>query len=115
MQNIVDMLMKTGLSEKETIIYMSILKNWTSSLTNISDLSWIKRTTIYGYLDLLLWKGLISKTIKSKRILYKAENPQNILKEMNKKVDLFSKFLPQIIDIYSASSSRPDTTIYDKI
>lgn len=115
MDEIKDMLIKIGLSEKEAIIYISILRVWTATLTEISENSWIKRTTLYGYLDILINKWFIIKTIKSKRALYKATNPESILKDLRKKSDFFLTSLPKLLQIYESSTSKPTFVVYEQI
>lgn len=113
MKKLINVLESIGLSYKESIIYSSILKNWTSSLTDISKTSGIKRTTLYWYLDLLLSKWFISKTIKSKRILYIVENPENIFKELVRKKDNFLNFLPEMVKLYNNNTNKPSTNIFE--
>lgn len=115
MNELKNTLIEIGLSEKEALIYLSILKVSTASLTNISEASGIKRTTLYGYIDILLNKWFIIKVVKSKRILYKASNPENILKDMQKKSNVFSKNLPKLIEIYEQSSSKPSFVVHEKL
>lgn len=113
MNKITQSLTELWLNEKEALIYTIILKLGFSSLTDISEWTWIKRSTLYSYIESLLKKWFISKTIKSKRILYIAENPESLLTEYNKKVNNFSDNLPSMLNLFNNSKWKPNTTIYE--
>jgi len=109
MEKIIKILKKIDMSDNEIKIYLAILRNPKSNISNISKNSWIKRTTVYAYLDKLLQKGFITKTIKWKIILYLAENPENILRNFEEKKRALIEGMPLLKDIYN--NLKTDTKV----
>src|SRR3989304_6477797 len=119
-ENIKKKLNDLGLEEKEIDIYLAVLALVKSTVTDISRKTAVKRTTIYEYIDSLLKKGLIYKTIDKKRIYYCANNPQKIsgfLEEEEKKIKekktSLDAIIPELESLYSASFNKPGISFYE--
>ena len=93
------------LSENESKIYLSLLKLWKSWITSISNQSGIKRTTIYNYINPLLEKDFIKRSINWKRILFMTENPKNLVKIFEERKNNFLKQLPLLEWMYNENST----------
>ena len=113
MEKIISILKKIDMSDNEIKTYLSILRNPKSNISNISKNSWIKRTTIYSYIDSLLLKWFIKKTIKWKVVLYLAENPNNILKNFEEKRRTLLEGMPLLKDIYDNLKSTTKVSIFE--
>ena len=113
MKKIQEILEWIWLSENEAKIYLTLLKLWKSWVTNISKYSEIKRTTIYNYINPLLEKDFIKRTISWKRILFTAENPKNLIKIFEERKNNFLKKLPILEWFYNESSSSPKLEFYE--
>ncbi len=109
MEKIIKTLKKIDMSNNEIKVYLAILRHPKTNISNISKVSWIKRTTIYAYLDKLLEKWFITKTIKGKVILYLAENPENILKNFEDKKRALMETMPLLKNIYD--NLKTDTKV----
>lgn len=101
------------LEENETKIYLALLELWQAWVSSISKKSWIKRTTIYNYLDELLKKDIIKRTIKWKRILFRAEDPKNLVKIFEKRKNTFLEKLPFLENLYDKNSPNPQLEYYE--
>ncbi len=112
--NIENILEWVGLSESESKIYMTLLKLWKAWITEISRKSWVKRTTIYPYINSLLQKNLIKRTIKWKRTSFTTENPKNIIDNLEKKKKSFLKKLPILEWLYKENSPEPNLEFYEE-
>jgi len=109
-----------GLEDKEAEIYLAILQLGKCTITDISSKSAIKRTTIYAYLESLLARGLVFKTIDKKRVYYCPENPENIkamlekqkqaIEEKKEKINLI---IPELQSFYSGAFHRPQVSFYE--
>jgi sugar-specific transcriptional regulator TrmB len=120
MQNIKEKLKSVGLEPKEAEIYLAILGLGKSTIAGISRKCPVKRTTIYGYLENLLQKGLIFKTIDKKRVFYCPEEPEKIkgsldkqkraLEEKKHKVD---QIIPELLSLYSGGFEKPKISFYE--
>ena len=71
-------LQEIGLSEKESVIYLHLLKVDSESIINISKATDINRTTVYPILDQLIQKGFVDELIENEKSLYKAHSPDRI-------------------------------------
>ncbi len=94
MQDVESLLVDLGLSVNEAKIYLSALTLGESTAMLIALESQVKRTTVYGCLDSLLDKGLLHITIKGKRKLFVAEDPNYLLILLEKKKQKLNSALP---------------------
>lgn len=67
-----------GISPKECEVFLAVLAQGKSNLSQIAKKAGLKRTSIYQYINSLLQKGLVFKTTDRKRVLYSATDPQKI-------------------------------------
>jgi HTH-type transcriptional regulator, sugar sensing transcriptional regulator len=108
-------LLALGLGEKEAHIYLALLHSGSLSLSDVAKKAGVRRTTVYQHIDELLRRGLVSKTIKGKRILYTPENPNKILKEVEKGRQLFLESVPDLEALYENARHRPNTRLYEGV
>ena len=113
MENIEDKLKDLGISRKEALIYIAVLKTKKATVAQIAGATEIKRTTVYHCLDSLIEKGLVSKTIKDSKKYYFAEDPKeslnNLLREQK---DAIAGVLPELKNIFGQDSFQPEIRIY---
>lgn len=113
-----DLLMNLGLNEKETLIYITILKNQQLTASDIAKKTKFKRTTVYAVLDNLIQKKLITKNPNKKVDSYiplPAENVSEMFvkeeRELNKKKELAKRAAMELAQFGSnAVFSIPKTT-----
>ena len=67
MKKYVNLLKNIGFSEKDSIIYLSLLQNWKSSIADITTNTNLHRIEIYRLLPNLLESGFILVSLKWKR------------------------------------------------
>jgi sugar-specific transcriptional regulator TrmB len=67
-----------GLSEKEAIVYISLLSVENSSVLDLSKKTKLNRSTTYVVLESLAKKGLVSETTLGKKTHYQAEPPERL-------------------------------------
>jgi len=113
MEKIKNILKKIDMSDKQIEVYLAILRNPKTNISNISRNSNIKRTTVYAHLEELLKKGFITKTIKWKTILYLAEDPKNILKNFEEKKRALIDAMPLLKDIYDNLKTDTKVRIFE--
>ncbi|HBB37298.1 MAG: Transcriptional regulator, TrmB [Candidatus Moranbacteria bacterium GW2011_GWC1_45_18] len=114
-ESILKQLKEAGFEEKEAEIYLAVLELGKATVSDISRKSGIKRTTIYEYLDKLTSESLLYKTIRKKRIFYAAENPDKLVKILEKRKRKISSILPQLKEIYAVSRHHPQIRFYEGI
>ena len=113
MKNLQEILQWIWLSENESKIYLAVLELGKSWVTHISKQSWIKRTTIYSYINPLLEKNFLKRTIYWKRTIFTAQNPKKLIEIFDKRKDDFLKNLPLLDWIYNKNSPNPKLEFYD--
>lgn len=113
MEDLTKILEWVGFSENEAKIYLAILDLWKAWITEVSKKSGIKRTTIYSYLDPLLEKWFIKRSIYGKRIFFLAESPKKILKIIDEKKRIMVKKMPLLESMYVKNSPNPQLEFYE--
>lgn len=88
---------KIGLKEKESKIYLILLKEGPSLANHLAKKTEILRSSIYDYLDILIEKGFISYTIRSGKKYFQAVNPEKILDSFRDKKEQEEESLKEII------------------
>lgn len=99
MKELTQKLLNYGFSEKEAIVYLSVLELGKSIASTISRKTWINRTTIYTILEELKKRWMISEIIQNDIKYYSTTNPENILKNLENKFNSFKEFLPDLLNI----------------
>lgn len=102
-----------GLDEHESNIYVALLSHGGSNVTEVSKKSGVKRTTAYYYLESLIGKGLLFKSIKGKRALYFAIDPQELPKLIESKKQSIARAVPKLAEMYQRGVSRPMIRFYE--
>ena len=85
-------LQKLGLNKSESKAYLTLLELGSASAGIIADKAQISPSKIYGVLEKLLQKGLISYIIKARTKFYSAASPQKLrefLEDRKKQIPRF--------------------------
>ncbi len=100
-----------GLDPVAEAIYLAVLGHGTISQTEIARITHQNRTSLTPYIEKLLKRNLIKKSIKGKRLFYSAENPTKLFTEAQKKLSALESALPQLVETYRAVTKRPNITL----
>jgi HTH-type transcriptional regulator, sugar sensing transcriptional regulator len=85
-----------GLSDKETKVYLTLLKLGSVNLQEVAKRVDLPRTTIYNTLNYLSAKGLISFIVKKGVRFYEAADPNKLLEMLDEKRELVKSILPNL-------------------
>jgi sugar-specific transcriptional regulator TrmB len=96
---ILQKLQDIGLSEAESRLYLVGLELGPATILNLSKVSGIKRTTIYGMIDNLVSKGIFEIQIDGWKKLYTASSPQNLQNLIQKNYQNLLTIIPQLESI----------------
>lgn len=110
---IAEILEKTGLNQKEAMVYMALLELGTSSVEGIAKKAGTKRPTTYLILDDLQRKGLATLVPRAKKVLYMPESPDKIISDLTRKQELVKRFLPNLLAIYNEPKNKPQVLLYE--
>lgn len=91
-----------GFDDKETKIYLSLLRLGEITATKISQDAKIERTLVYYITDKLIERGLVSYKIKNNVKYFSASDPNKILEEIKDKEKSFLEILPLLEQLKSS-------------
>jgi predicted transcriptional regulator len=96
MNEILQSLSNLGLTDKESRVYLAILKLGEATVGDISDEAMIKRPTTYLVLDELRKKGMVLKIPYAKKTIFQAKSPDDFYKQAIENIDQFERVLPKM-------------------
>jgi len=102
-----------GLEEHESGIYVALLSLGGSNVTEVSKKSGVKRTTAYYYLEALIERGLLYKSVKGKRTHYFPVDPKELPRLIAAKEKIIFQTLPYLSELYEKSFVRPIVRFYE--
>ncbi len=100
-KHIQEFLEEFTLSEREVVIYLTLLKTGPNTIMNLARETGIKRSTTHNNVEELIKKGLVSQTNYGERRMVVAEDPEKLKFLMDKKKWRMKKLeenLPGVID-----------------
>jgi sugar-specific transcriptional regulator TrmB len=104
-----------GLTEKQAGLYLACLQLGIASITKLADASGLKRPTVYLILDDLEKMNLVSSIQKDKKKLYIAEDPKNLLTNLDSKKEIALEVLPMLRSIHNLNPEKPNIRIGEGI
>jgi sugar-specific transcriptional regulator TrmB len=112
-------LQRLGLNKSEAKVYLALLEMGSASAGPITDKSQVSPSKIYGILEKLLQKGLVSYIIKAKTKVYTAASPQKLKEyleqekqEISKREDLLEKMLPKLKRAQKLAEEKQEAEIF---
>lgn len=105
-------LVELGLTEAETKIYYSVLKQKNCTVRDISKESGFHRTNIYDILEQLREKGLITIFKEGKTTKYNASDPNNLYDLLKEKKELLDNIFPGLKNLYEQSADEIKVEVY---
>lgn len=104
---IIEQLKRIGFSESEARVYVASLELGETSVARIAQKARLERTTVYGLIDGLKKRGLISLNKKKSGTSYIAENPKKLKMEIEEKGKFIDGILPELLSITNAIDKKP--------
>lgn len=102
-----------GLGEKEAKVYLAALELGVTNIQNLTKKSEIKRSTVYEMIKNLKSIGLISETVKGKRRLFIASEPESLKRNIKAKEQLLNEIMPSLKSIDNTGLTKPKITFYE--
>lgn len=106
-------LIQIGLTNKQAKCYLSALELGKATAADIAKRADIKRSTVYGILDELIAKGLVSYSQKGKKKFFKGSDPSVIIEIANANKRSFETILPDLSSIYSKHKLKPSVQFFE--
>ncbi len=98
------------LPEKAWMMYLSLLENWKSSISDIQNNTNIHRVEIYRLLPLLLESWFVLVSIKWKRKFYLPASPIKIQEAYKEMEEINRWSINQLLEKYSYLDKKPNVT-----
>jgi len=105
-------LQSIGLSDKETDIYLSSLEIGPATVLQLSRASDIKRSTIYGIIERLEKKGLMTIQMQGFKQLYEALPPKNLEQLLERQRQELVSCLPELEALYGQHEANSLIRVY---
>jgi len=113
---------KTGFSDKEALVYLTLLELGGASPSKIAEYAELNRTTVYKILLNLSVRGLINEIEKRNKLFYQIEYPERFIKYTESKVrqaedslESAKSILPEIKEFYGLLGDKPKITYYEGV
>ncbi len=110
---ILDALKYLGLSEKEGQVYMALISLGSASVYSIAKTSGLKRPTVYVLVDELIKKGVVSQVPRSRKQLYQAKSPDELLAEAENRFELIKQKMPELKALVKGTDIKPKVYFYE--
>lgn len=104
-----------GLSEKEVKIYLANLKAGDSTANRLSELTDIRRSTVYEVIESLKKKGIISLHTKEKKMFFTASKPETLISRLKEKEESIKRILPELNSLMNVVSEKPEVQMFEGI
>ncbi len=108
-------LRKYGLTEKEIETYLACLKSGSASAYRLSELTNIRRSTIYEVLASLGKKGLIGAVHKKNKYYFTAAKPDVLINLLRDKEKAISEVLPLLTRISGTVIEKPKVEVFEGV
>ncbi|MEK7601204.1 MAG: helix-turn-helix domain-containing protein [Patescibacteria group bacterium] len=108
-----DTLKQFGLEDKEIRLYIGLLELGEASVLAISRKTGVKRPTAYLILNALEKRGLVSRILKGKKLLFAAQHPKTMLTEAELRMKQLKDVIPQFEAMMHCSDEKPRVKIYE--
>lgn len=109
-----------GLSDKEILVYLELLREEKSSVLDLSKKTNILRTSVYPILDNLSEKGLVSEIKVGKKVYFQAEAPERIGSyiesqkiKLEEQSQLANDYIPQLKSLSRQTGEKPIVKVYE--
>ncbi len=110
---IADALKDIGLSEKESEVYLALLKLGEETASRVSEIANLNRITTYVLLKSLKEKGLCSAYEKNKTHYFKAARPENLLSLLEEKKNKIRAIMPLLKKEERKIENKPEISMFE--
>jgi sugar-specific transcriptional regulator TrmB len=101
-----------GLTQQESIVYLSLLKQREQQASILAKKTKINRSVIYSILSNLIEKGLTSHVIKNNIKYFSATSPERLLEFLKDKEKTLSNLLPKLKKIKENKPDKVSVELY---
>ncbi|QQR55125.1 hypothetical protein IPG41_00925 [Candidatus Peregrinibacteria bacterium] len=111
--DLIEVLNMVGLTEKEALVYVTLLELGESLPSSVARKSLLKRPTVYVILEQLKKKGLVSHVIKGKSLFYSPVDPTALVEDQARKLKNLEVILPEMLRLKHLYDITPQMSIFE--
>jgi sugar-specific transcriptional regulator TrmB len=122
--NINEILQDIGLSDKESSVYIALLRVGSAKVVQIAHSAELQRTTTYDILHTLSRKGLVTKYTKGASVIYTATDPRALTSFLDHQAKQFEtqigakkqrvvEMLPELISLAKDNAKFPKVRFFE--
>ena len=104
---------EAGLSGKESIVYLALLKNGPIGGGSLAKLLNMDRTHTYNVLNNLVNRGLAGHILVDKKKLFQAMSPKNILNQIEQRELTIKSIIPELLALEKLKSKPAIVTVLE--
>lgn len=115
-------IIKLGLSEKESKVYLASLELGPATVQTISQKAGVNRATTYVIIDSLMEMGLFSTYDEGKKTFFTAEPPERLMEHLKNqevsiqgKISLLREKMPELVALVSIKTNKPKVKYFEGI
>lgn len=112
---LLDSLKESGLSEKEARAYLSSLELGSVSIQQIAEKAKLKRSTGYDIVEGLLEKGILFQSMKGKRRVFSAVDPDHVHDLLKLREASFKRIVPELRSLYNQHEVKPKIRFFEGV
>lgn len=112
-EHLKNLLMKVGMSEKESLVYLALLGGGRLPISRIAAPAGLKRPIVYKIIEGLKQKGFVTEVVGGKVKVYSANDPIRILRRVENNADDLRFFIPMLKGIFQKHEAKPRIEFYE--
>lgn len=112
METIKEILKDFGFEDRETKIYLLLLKEGDLPALAIARKVQVDRTTVYDILEKLILKGIASSYLKNNSKQFRAILPERLLQHFKEKYSSLEKIIPQLNESRTSPSEKVSCELF---
>lgn len=105
-QKLLELLERLGLSEKESLVYLTALEQGETTALNISKASGVKRSTVYTVIDDLKKRGIMAEVFKGFKKKFVAESPRNLQQILEDNREMLEDHMQELLNLYAFPTAK---------
>lgn len=109
----IEALQNLGLNEKEAKVYLALIGLDTATAYSIAEKSGLKRSTTYFIVDELIKKGIVATIPRTKKQMFKAISPEELIVNAENRLHKTKDRLPQLSALTKKSTKKPSVYFYE--
>ncbi|RIL06596.1 MAG: hypothetical protein DCC75_10745, partial [Proteobacteria bacterium] len=102
-----------GLRTQEAKVYLALLELGATTIKPLAERSGVKRTSIYNFIDQMVQRGLVERSIVRGRARYSPADPKKVVSRRQQQLKELEQSLPALMALFAGSSGKPRISYFE--